>query len=162
MSAISLKTEDKLNKEISSFFKKTPFKYKEPITLKSFLKDKILIITAIRKGLPYSIFELIQEMTPFTETEWADLLELSTKSLYRYKSTSGYTFKSSHSEKIIEMAEVTNIGLEVFGSMAKLKLWLITPVYALGNVKPIELLKDSYGKELVIKELTHIDQGIFV
>jgi uncharacterized protein (DUF2384 family) len=28
-------------------------------------------------------------------------------------------------------------------------------------MKPIELIKDSYGKELVINELTRIDQGIF-
>jgi hypothetical protein len=27
---------------------------------------------------------------------------------------------------------------------------------------PLELLKDSYGQELVIQELHRIDQGIFV
>ena len=48
------------------------------------------------------------------------------------------------------MAEVTNIGLEVFGEMGKFKLWLNTPVFSLGNNKPFELLRDSYGKEMVI------------
>ena len=60
------------------------------------------------------------------------------------------------------MAEVTKVGLDVFGHMEKLKVWLHTPNYALGNVKPMELLKDSYGKELVIAELTLINHGIFV
>ncbi|MDO9038752.1 MAG: DUF2384 domain-containing protein [Lutibacter sp.] len=32
----------------------------------------------------------------------------------------------------------------------------------MGNLKPIELLKDSYGKEMVMNELNRIDQGIFV
>jgi putative toxin-antitoxin system antitoxin component (TIGR02293 family) len=60
------------------------------------------------------------------------------------------------------MAEVTKVGLEVFGDMEKLKLWFNTPTYALGSLKPIELLKDSYGKELVIGELTRINHGILV
>ena len=60
------------------------------------------------------------------------------------------------------MAEVTKVGLDVFGDMEKLKLWLNTPNYALGQLKPIELLKDSYGKEMVISELTRISYGILV
>ncbi len=58
------------------------------------------------------------------------------------------------------MAEVTNVGLDVFGDMEKFKLWLDTPNFALGNLKPKELLKDSYGKEMVISELTRINYGI--
>ncbi len=60
------------------------------------------------------------------------------------------------------MAEVTNVGKEVFGDMEKFKLWLDTPNFSLGNLKPMELLKDSYGKELVIGELTRINYGILV
>ncbi len=37
------------------------------------------------------------------------------------------------------------MGLDVFGNVEKLKLWLDTPSYALGKLKPIELLKDFYG-----------------
>jgi hypothetical protein len=59
------------------------------------------------------------------------------------------------------MAEVTQYGLEVFGQLEKFNLWLNTPNFALANYKPIELLSDSYGKELVITELSHINQGIF-
>lgn len=62
----------------------------------------------------------------------------------------------------IEMAEINSIGLEVFGERKKFKLWLDTPNFALGNLKPKELLKDSSGKELVISELTRINYGIFV
>ena len=53
--------------------------------------------------------------------------------------------KTFHSEKIIEIAEVTKVGLDVFGNVEKLKLWLDTPSYALGKLKQIELLKYSYG-----------------
>lgn len=60
------------------------------------------------------------------------------------------------------IAEVTSIGLDVFGEMDKFKLWFDTPNFALGNKKPMELLKDSDGKELVISELTRINYGILV
>ncbi|TVQ07945.1 MAG: DUF2384 domain-containing protein [Balneolaceae bacterium] len=130
-------------------------------TFSEFLSDKMLMIAAIRAGIPYSLFDLIQQYTPFSEADWAGFLDVSTKSMQRYKQAAK-RFKSIHSEKIIELAEVTQTGLDVFGSMAELKLWLETPNFALGNQKPVELLKVSYGKELVAGELVRIDHGIFV
>jgi uncharacterized protein (DUF2384 family) len=55
---------------------------------------------------------------------------------------------------------VTHLGVEVFGEVEKFKLWLDTPNFSLGKMKPVELLNDSYGKELVMTELTHINHGI--
>ena len=121
----------------------------------------MLIIKIIRNGVPYSLFNLIKNVAPFSEGDWAAFLDISPKSLHRYKLASKQ-FKPLQSEKIIEMAEVTNVGKEVFGDTEKLKLWLNTPNFALGRLKPMELLKDSYGKELVIGELTRINYGILV
>lgn len=156
------KFEVKLNKEITAFLKSTKINVQKHITYDEFLEDKMLIITAIRSGIPYSLFVLIQSYTPFSESDWANFLDISTKSLQRYKVSAEHHFKPIHSEKIIEMAEVTKVGLNVFGSLEKLKIWLNTPNFALGSLKPIELLKDSYGKELVISELTRINHGILV
>ena len=158
--------EQKLDKEISTLFKpKTDNrrleKDKRNLTYSEFLANKMLIIKLIRTGVPYSLFDLIRNVTPFSEMDWAELLNLSTKSLQRYKQDAKH-FKPLQSEKIIEMAEVTNIGVEVFGNMEKFKLWLDTPNFALGSLKPMELLKDSYGKEMVIGELTRINHGILV
>ncbi|MCA1759235.1 MAG: DUF2384 domain-containing protein [Bacteroidales bacterium] len=166
MEAERANIEQKLDREIDSFFKRSQIKNlqlqdKKPITYSDFLSDKMLIIRAIREGIPYSLFQVIQHYTPFSENDWAWFLDISTKSLQRYKQASK-SFKPLQSEKIIEMAEVTSIGLDVFGSMEKFKLWLRTPVFAFGNLKPIELLKDSYGKEMVIGELTRINHGILV
>jgi putative toxin-antitoxin system antitoxin component (TIGR02293 family) len=131
------------------------------VTYSDFFDNKMLIIRAIRKGLPYKLFKEIKEITPFTEDDWADYLNLSKKTLQRHSNDANYLFKPIHTEKIIELAEVTNFGKEVFDSVEQFYLWLNTPSYALGNLKPAELLKDSYGKELVMGELNRIDQGIF-
>lgn len=157
------KIEGKLDKEIASFFKTSKINVRnKQVTYGKFLEDKMLIIVAIRAGIPYSLFDLIQHYTPFSENEWANFLDISTKSLQRYRTSATHHFKPIHSEKIIEMAEVTKVGLDVFGNIEKLKLWLSTPSYALGKLKPIELLKDSYGKEMVISELNRINHGILV
>ncbi len=101
-------------------------------------------------------------MTPFSDQEWSDFLDISLKSLQRYKKESGYIFRSIHSEKIIELMEVTAVGLEVFDKGEDFTAWLNASSHALGNRRPIELLRYSYGKELVLNELHRIDQGVFV
>ena len=158
--------EKKLDKKISTLLKSKAVDsgtktVKRNVTYNEFLSNKMFIIRLIREGVPYSLFSLIKDTTPFTEANWAEFLNISTKTLERYKKDS-QTFKPIHSEKIIEMAEVTNVGVEVFGDMEKFKLWLDTPNFALGNLKPFELLRDSYGKEMVLGELTRINHGILV
>ncbi len=131
------------------------------LTLSDFFSDRMLIVFAIKEGIPFRLFALIKEISPFSNDEWTDLLNLSSKSISRYRAANK-RFKPTQSEKIIEVAEVTKLGLDVFDSQEQFRLWLETPNFALGKQKPIDLLYDSYGKELVLGELTRIDQGIFV
>jgi putative toxin-antitoxin system antitoxin component (TIGR02293 family) len=133
--------------------------YKAPVSFANFISDKMLVIEVIRRGVPYSFFNDIMELAPFRLEDWLQLLNISSKTLTRYKQNK-QNFRPIQSEKIIEMAEVTHDGLEVFGSMEKFRLWLETPTFALGNTRPIDLLKDSYGKDLVLTELNNINYGI--
>lgn len=154
----------KLDREIAALVRRSKMSGKffssiKDISYSDFLSNRLAIILVIREGVPYSLFNLIRSQSPFSENDWSIFLDISTKSLLRYKQTLRQ-FKSLQSEKIIEMAEVTNIGLDTFGDMDKFKLWLDTPNFSLGNLKPMELLKDSYGKEMVVGELTRINHGI--
>jgi putative toxin-antitoxin system antitoxin component (TIGR02293 family) len=156
----------KLDKEIASLFKNAHTKnvfishaYGENMTWVSFLSNPLLMTYLIQQGLSYAFFDLIQEYSPFDTEEWLMLLAISSKTLSRYKEDEK-SFKPIQSEKIIEIAEVTHAGMEVFGEMEKFRLWLDTPNFALGKMKPFDLLKDSYGKELVLTELTRINYGI--
>lgn len=132
------------------------------ITYNDFLKNRMLLVHAIREGVSFDFFNLIKEKTPFNDEDWANFLGISTKSLQRNKAKDSFVFKPIQSEKIFELAEVTSLGNEVFDDEQTFYSWLNTPSFALGNLKPIELLKDSYGKEMVLGELYKIDQGIFV
>ena len=155
----------KLDKEIATLVKRSKvinrkfFTSVKDISYTDFLSNRLAMILVIREGVPYSLFNLIRNYAPFTENDWATILDISTKSLHRYKQTVR-RFKPIQSEKIIEMAEVTHFGLDTFGDMNKFKLWLDTPNFSLGSLKPMELLTDSYGKEMVLCELTRINHGI--
>lgn len=132
------------------------------ITYGDFFRNKLLLVLSIREGIPFSLFMEIRNRTPFSDGDWANFLNISTKSLQRYKIEKDFVFKPIHSEKIIELAEVTELGETVFDTQAQFYSWLNRQNKALGNMTPIELLKDSYGKDLVVQELYRIDQGIFV
>lgn len=133
----------------------------EKFSFLDFLNDKMLVIKAIREGLPFKLFSQIRSFVLFSDNDWAEYLDISAKSLQRYQAEEDFRFKSIHSEKIIEIAEVTKYGVEVFGSFGKFQLWLNKPSFALGGYKPGELIGDSYGKELVMAELNAIEHGIF-
>jgi putative toxin-antitoxin system antitoxin component (TIGR02293 family) len=132
------------------------------IPLRSFFADRMMVVDVIRKGIPNSLFMSIKDMAPFSDQEWSDFLDISLKSLQRYKKESAHVFRPIHSEKIVELAEVTSVGLDVFDTSEDFATWLNSPCHALGNIRPMELLRDSYGKELVLSELHRIDQGVFV
>ena len=125
------------------------------------LEDKLLLSLVIQEGLPFDLFQIIQGHTPFSEIEWAGFLGISTKSIQRYKKDNN-SFKPIQTEKILEVTEVCHLGLEIFGDLDKFSLWLNTPNFALGKISPINLMKDSYGKDLVITELIRVDHGVFV
>lgn len=127
----------------------------------SFFDNKMLVIHSIREGFTYDAFQQVKQVTPFSDSDWADYLNLSLKTLQRHKKEEDFRFKPIHTEKIIELAEVTQMGNRVFEDTQLFYQWLQLPSMALGNMKPAELLKDSYGKEMVIAELNRIQHGIF-
>ena len=63
-------TEQKLDKTIATIFKPS-YTGKRKLTYSEFLSNKMLMIRLIRAGVPYSLFVLIKEITPFTENDWA-------------------------------------------------------------------------------------------
>jgi putative toxin-antitoxin system antitoxin component (TIGR02293 family) len=121
--------------------------------------NKLGMIELINKGISASTFKDIEDTGLLHETEWASILNISSKSLHRYKQSEQH-FKSTLSDKILQVAEVFSVGLDVFGNKDRFKLWLNTPNYALGSIKPVELVKTSYGKDLVLNELKRINYGI--
>lgn len=123
--------------------------------------QKFAFWEAIQTGVSQQAFERIREVSPFTDTDWARFLDISTKSLLRYRQDANHRFKPGHSETILEVAELCTVGVRVFGSPEAYEHWLGTPNAALAGQKPQALVGSSYGQQLLLDELIRIDQGIF-
>lgn len=129
--------------------------------LQRLLSDKILLSRLIQKGLPLEVFREVEARLPYSEPEWAELLNITSKTLQRYKAEPGYRFKALHSEKILELASLVVLGEATFNDGSTFQRWLTAPCTALGGVAPSEFVRDSFGQELVRAELIRIEHGIF-
>lgn len=130
------------------------------ISFPNFLKQPLLLSEAVDAGIPFDLFQEIRRTLPFSDREWADFLKISVEQLADYKH-SEHVFDASDSEKILHIAEVAEKGIAVFGGWKKFHLWLQTNIPALGGRRPKDLLHNSFGKELLLTELVHIEHGIF-
>lgn len=122
-------------------------------------KDIFSIIKAIKKGIKFSVFTSIAQNSPFTLNEWSGFLNISERSMQRYKKEKK-NFDPGSSEKIIEITLLYKYGVEVFGNKVKFNNWLETKNVALGGVVPKDLLDNTFGINLLKDELTRIEYGI--
>jgi uncharacterized protein (DUF2384 family) len=60
------------------------------------------------------------------------------------------------------MIKIIYLGLDTFGGLQKLMIWLLTRNLAFGGLKPLMLLMNRNGREIVTVELIHINHGILV
>jgi putative toxin-antitoxin system antitoxin component (TIGR02293 family) len=137
------------------------FNTSDKISYRKVFKDKLLVAKAVKAGVPYIVWEEVKNNSIFDDNDWASLLGVNVRTLQRYKNQKGFKFQTLQGEKIFEVAEVMSLGKEVFNDNSKFYSWLNTPSYALGSVKPIELLDTSYGIEIVKSELYAIEYGVF-
>ena len=118
------------------------------------------LLRAVRSGISYKIFENLSNKIPFLAKDWAAFLNISTKTLERYKEEEK-DFKPVQGEKIVSIYQLMNYGFEVFEDWDNFFNWMKEKSIALGNERPMDLLDTNIGIDIVKKELGHIDHGIF-
>lgn len=117
------------------------------------------IIDSINRGISFASFENIIKKYSFTLQNWADFLHISSKTLSRYQKEAK-TFDALQSERIMQIEILHSKGEEVFGSKENFSTWLETENLALGNILPRDLLKNSFGINLLLDELVRIEHGV--
>lgn len=99
----------------------------------------------------------------YNQKEVAEVLDINASTLSRWKNNKKEEpLGKLQSKVVLEIDEVIAKGVKFFGSEEKLKIWLNNPNYALGDVKPLELLKDPYGIEIVENAIEGMSWGNFV
>ncbi len=117
------------------------------------------IIDSVNRGVNFSTFENIIKKYSFTLQNWADFLHVSMKTLSRYQKDRK-TFDALQSERIMQIEILYSKGVEVFGDKENFSTWLETESLALGNLIPRDLLKNSFGIQLLMDELVRIEHGV--
>jgi putative toxin-antitoxin system antitoxin component (TIGR02293 family) len=118
------------------------------------------VIEKSRRGIKASQFSKYQKSSPISEQEWAGILHLTLRTLYRYK-TENKTFDPIASERILEVIGILQKGKEVFGNEEKFGIWLHIPSIALGGKAPLEFFDTSTGLQYIRDELGRIEYGVF-
>lgn len=122
-------------------------------------RDILHFINAVRLGISFSSFYNFAKKTPFDLNEWSAFLNMSERTMQRYKRESK-SFDPIYSEKILQITLLYNLGIDVFEEKDKFNAWLATNNLALGGVCPKNLLDNTFGINLVKDELTRIEHGI--
>lgn len=117
------------------------------------------VIDSVNRGISFANFEKIIKKYSFTLQNWAEFLHVSTKTLSRYQKESK-TFDALQSERILQIEMLHQRGEEVFGSKENFAIWLAAENLALGKRVPKDLLKNSFGIQLLMDELTRIEHGV--
>lgn len=99
----------------------------------------------------------------YSQKEVAEVLEIDTSTISRWnKLQKDELLGKFQSKAIRHIDEIIAKGIKIFGSEENFKVWLNTPNYGLGEIKPIELLKDPYEIELVDNALEAMSWGNFI
>jgi len=110
---------------------------------------------------PSRKFEKIASRVPFTQKEWASILHLSEKTLQRY-AKDNKNFEGIYVERILQMQELIETGLETFTSAEAFYRWLKRDKPVLGELLTFDSLKSSRGIRLIIDQLGRIQHGVYI
>lgn len=64
-------------------------------------------------------------------------------------------------ERVLLTERLLARGIEIFGDEAKFDRWMRSPIKALGDQRPLDLMASSTGMRLVADELETIAHGVF-
>jgi putative toxin-antitoxin system antitoxin component (TIGR02293 family) len=151
-------------KKANSLKKRKPYtdeayvtKASEPyVTMKPFSKVHVALA-----DFPFSKFKKIADKIPFTQSEWANILHLSERTLQRY-SKDNKSFEGIYVDRILQLEKLIDKGLETFSDAAAFNKWLHTDKNVLGTVLNFESLFHTQGITDVYDEIGRIQHGIYI
>lgn len=113
----------------------------------------------LQSGLKGNSIETFSKHSGLSQTELAQILNLSERTLQRKGASQPISFNTS--DKLIELVRLFHKGMHVFNTKELFLAWLHHTSRAFSGEKPIKLIESSLGIELVNDELERIQHGIF-
>ena len=108
----------------------------------------------------YKKLKKITDMVPFTQTEWANMLHLSERTLQRYAKNNS-SFEGIYTDRILLLQEMINLGLETFTNADTFYQWLKKDKPVMGQILNFQSLYSDRGIQEVIDQLSRIQYGVY-
>lgn len=132
-----------------------PVKAEEPQA--AYLPAKKTVMVA---DFPYRKLKKIADTVPFTQAEWAQMLHLSERTLQRYAKNNA-SFEGIYTDRILLLQEMIELGLDTFSDAAAFYSWLKKDKPVMGQLLNFSSLASERGIQLIIDQLTRIQQGVY-
>lgn len=121
-------------------------------------RNALHLVLLAQKGLPAVKAHTISQSLGLDLNQMANLLGITTKT-FRHYQQEDKVLDAPKSEQLLKLAQVAELGQEVFGDAESFNRWLQKPAYGLGGKLPVELFSTGGGIDLVADELTRIAYG---
>lgn len=119
----------------------------------------IEVVDLLEKGLTKQNYQKAKDVTGFSHQDMASILSISTKTLESKKNKD--RLSDTASERLLKLAELTAQGIQVFNSGDLFREWLQKPLRPLGGKRPMDLMVNMYGLDMVKNLLGRIEHGVY-
>ncbi len=112
----------------------------------------------IEQGLPYRAVEAVSKQYSIDLDELREILDIAERTLTRRRKAA--RLQAPESERLVRVARIVALAVDVLGSPEKASEWLKRPNRALGNVAPLHGLHTELGARRVEDVLGRIAFGL--
>ena len=117
------------------------------------------LIGAVRRGLPYSVFERVQETLGISAQTLTALIGVPVRTLNKRKHEG--RFSSEESDNLLRVVRVVSRTFDFFGEPEAARVWLKAPERAFDGDTPLSLLDTETGAQEVFRLLGQLEYGVF-
>jgi len=120
--------------------------------------DDPALVEMTRRGLPSEAIDTLAGRLGVSVNEMSQYLHVSHRTLLRNR---GKILDKHLSDHLVSVGRVFARCVEVFRTTDKASRWLKSPLLALGNTRPLDLLDTTTGVTMVMNVLGRIEQGVY-
>lgn len=132
-----------------------PSKIEEPVAAYLPVKKPVTVADYTYKKL-----KKVADLVPFTQSEWANMIHLSERTLQRYAKNNS-SFEGIYTDRILLLQEMIVLGLETFTDADAFYHWLKKEKLVLGQSLNFESLYSDRGIQHVIDQISRIQYGVY-
>jgi putative toxin-antitoxin system antitoxin component (TIGR02293 family) len=127
------------------------------LNLKAKTTDQM--INQLKEGFPADSLDRLRQQLNISDITLSKIVQIPKRTLDRRRMTG--RLKPDESERVLRLAQVYDMAVEVFGGQKKAESWLKKPARGLGGKIPLEYADTNLGAQEVITLLGRIEHGIF-